>query len=61
MLAGLPVKRIIIGSVDYNPLVEGKGIALLKEAGKEVITGVLQEECEKVNAAFFTFLKKLAQ
>jgi len=58
MLAGLPVKRIIIGSVDYNPLVEGKGIALLKEAGKEVITGVLQEECEKVNAAFFTFLKK---
>lgn len=45
-------KRVIVGNVDPNPLVAGKGIKKLEEAGIEVITGVLEEECSRLNEVF---------
>ncbi len=48
-------KRVVIGSKDPFPLVNGKGIERLKAAGIEVFTGVLEEECDFMNRRFLTF------
>jgi diaminohydroxyphosphoribosylaminopyrimidine deaminase / 5-amino-6-(5-phosphoribosylamino)uracil reductase len=50
------VRRVIVGSADPNPLVNGRGIARLREAGVEVVTGVLREACDELNAHWFTFI-----
>jgi len=50
------IKRVFIGSDDPNPKVAGKGAALLKAHGIEVITGVLKEECDKINDIFFHYI-----
>lgn len=49
------VKRVVISNTDTNPKVDG--ISKLKEAGIEVITGVLKEEGEKLNEKFFFNMK----
>ncbi|HTA26769.1 MAG TPA: bifunctional diaminohydroxyphosphoribosylaminopyrimidine deaminase/5-amino-6-(5-phosphoribosylamino)uracil reductase RibD [Bacteroidia bacterium] len=49
------IKKVVIGSVDPNPLVKGKGIAKLIHGGCDVITGVLEKECMDLNKRFFTF------
>lgn len=53
--SGIP--RVIIGTTDPNPAVNGRGIAILKQAGCEVVTNVLKEECEALNKRFFTAQK----
>ncbi len=50
------IKRVVIGAVDDNPLVTGKGIKKLKSAGIEVKVGVLEEECKKLNEVFFKYI-----
>jgi diaminohydroxyphosphoribosylaminopyrimidine deaminase/5-amino-6-(5-phosphoribosylamino)uracil reductase len=52
------IPRVVIGSNDPNPLVAGKGIALLKEAGVDVTTGVLQKESDELNHRFITYFTK---
>lgn len=52
------VKRVVIASLDTNPLVSGKGIARLRDAGMEVITGVLDRRGRELNKRFFTFIEK---
>ena len=49
------IHKVVIGSKDPNPLV--KGIEILKENGIEVVTGVLQKECEEMNRVFFHYIK----
>ncbi len=49
------IKRVVIGCVDPNPLVKGKGITKLIKSGCHVITGVLEKECMDLNRRFFTF------
>lgn len=51
------IRRVMIASVDPNPVVSGRGIELLKLAGIEVHVGVLQKEAEYLNRAFFHFIK----
>ena len=51
-------KKVVIANTDPNPLVAGKGIKALKEAGIEVIHGVLEEEGLELNRRFFTFHAK---
>ena len=46
------IKRVVIGLIDPDPRVSGGGVSLLKEAGIEVITGVLKEEVEYQNREF---------
>ncbi|MDO5015312.1 MAG: bifunctional diaminohydroxyphosphoribosylaminopyrimidine deaminase/5-amino-6-(5-phosphoribosylamino)uracil reductase RibD [Clostridia bacterium] len=48
-----PISKVYIGSTDPNIKVSGKGIKTLKQAGIEVVTDVLKEECDKLNEAFF--------
>ncbi|MRR31504.1 bifunctional diaminohydroxyphosphoribosylaminopyrimidine deaminase/5-amino-6-(5-phosphoribosylamino)uracil reductase RibD [bacterium] len=52
------IRRVVIGTGDSNPEVSGKGIARLKQAGIEVITGVMEEECRLLNRRFFTWHEK---
>lgn len=47
------IKRVVIGTLDPNPLVNGKGIRYLREQGIEVETGVLEERCQELNRSFF--------
>lgn len=48
------VRRVVIGSPDPNPLVSGRGVRMLREAGIEVEEGVMQEECDNLNRRFLT-------
>ena len=53
------IKKVIIGTVDCNEKVAGKGIEMLRNNGVEVTIGVCEEACKKLNQRFFTFhLKK---
>jgi diaminohydroxyphosphoribosylaminopyrimidine deaminase / 5-amino-6-(5-phosphoribosylamino)uracil reductase len=45
--------RVVSASQDPNPLVNGKGLARLREAGVPVWTGVLKEEADALNRPFF--------
>ena len=44
--------RVVVGATDPNPAHVGKGYALLREEGIDVITGVLAEECTDLNLIF---------
>jgi diaminohydroxyphosphoribosylaminopyrimidine deaminase/5-amino-6-(5-phosphoribosylamino)uracil reductase len=46
------IKRVVIGAVDPNPAHAGRGVDLLRNAGIEVATGVLEKECAELNRAF---------
>ena len=52
------IKKVVIGCLDPNPLVAGKGMEKLIEAGIEVKHGLLENECKKLNKRFFTFINK---
>jgi len=53
-----PVQEIVISCIDPNPQVAGKSIAKLREAGRKVTLGVLQEEGEELINAFRTRMLK---
>ena len=52
------IKEVVIGALDSNPLVGGKGVQILREAGIAVKTGVLAEKVREQNVRFFTFMEK---
>jgi diaminohydroxyphosphoribosylaminopyrimidine deaminase/5-amino-6-(5-phosphoribosylamino)uracil reductase len=56
LLVANRVQRVVISNVDPNPLVDGGGIRILREAGIEVTTGVLEKEGRELNKRFFTFI-----
>lgn len=47
------VKRVIISNLDPNPLVNGKGVEVLRAHGIEVEHGILKEKGELLNEVFF--------
>lgn len=52
--AGL--SRVVVGCLDPNPLVAGKGISILRDAGISCETGVLEDECLALNEVFFHYI-----
>lgn len=48
------IRRVVVGSLDPFPEVSGRGIRMLREAGREVVTGVLEKECLELNRQFMT-------
>jgi diaminohydroxyphosphoribosylaminopyrimidine deaminase/5-amino-6-(5-phosphoribosylamino)uracil reductase len=54
--SGIP--RIVAGTTDTSEKVSGRGLGKLADAGREVVAGVLEDECRWVNRRFFTFNEK---
>ena len=48
------IPRVVISTLDPNPKVSGAGIEMLREAGVEVVPGVLEKEGKELNRIFFT-------
>jgi diaminohydroxyphosphoribosylaminopyrimidine deaminase/5-amino-6-(5-phosphoribosylamino)uracil reductase len=46
------IARVFVGAMDVNPVVAGKGVRLLREAGIVVETGILEKECCALNEVF---------
>ncbi|WP_300390675.1 bifunctional diaminohydroxyphosphoribosylaminopyrimidine deaminase/5-amino-6-(5-phosphoribosylamino)uracil reductase RibD [Fusobacterium sp.] len=52
------IKRCIVASLDPNPLVSGRGIKMLQDAGIEVIVGVLEKEAKELNRVFLKYIEE---
>lgn len=51
------VSKVIIATLDPNPLVSGKGVAMLKNAGVEVVVGLLEQQAQQLNRGFIKRMK----
>jgi diaminohydroxyphosphoribosylaminopyrimidine deaminase/5-amino-6-(5-phosphoribosylamino)uracil reductase len=52
------VKRVVVGLADPNPVVSGRGIRKLRQAGIQVEVGLLREECRRLNEAFCKYITR---
>lgn len=52
------IKRVVIGALDPNPKVAGKGVKILRDAGVEVVVGVLEKESRYINRRFYSYHEK---
>lgn len=58
MIIAENIPNVVVGTVDPNALVAGKGIAKLRAAGINVKVGILEAQCRALNKRFFTFHDK---
>ncbi len=52
------IPNVVIGCIDDNPEVAGKGIKKLRDSGCQVTVGILEDECKQHHKRFFTFHNK---
>lgn len=52
------IKKVVIGTLDMNPKISGKGVKKLKAAGIEVKVGILENDCITLNKFFFKYITK---
>jgi diaminohydroxyphosphoribosylaminopyrimidine deaminase/5-amino-6-(5-phosphoribosylamino)uracil reductase len=57
-IVGAGIRRVYAACKDPNPLVNGRGISLLKKSGIQVITGLMEAEAERINEDFFFWINK---
>ncbi len=50
------IGRVVVGALDPNPLVAGRGIEKIRNAGIPVVTGVLAEESIALNEVFMKYI-----
>ncbi len=50
------IRRVIVATADPNPCVDGRGLARLREAGVEVVEGILVDEARRLNEVFFHWI-----
>lgn len=50
------ITKVVVGCLDPNEKVSGKGIAKLQNAGIEVIIGVMEDQCKRINEIFFHYI-----
>lgn len=54
LIVTMGIPRVVIGSLDPFEKVAGRGVKRLRDAGVEVVTGVLEKECLELNRKFIT-------
>ena len=52
------IKKVVAGMTDVNPIVAGNGFRKLKNAGIEVVTEILEDDCKKLNEVFIKNMKE---
>jgi len=52
------IKTVVAAVIDPNPITSGKGIQKLKEAGVEVVVGVMEVQAKRLNVPFFKLIQK---
>jgi diaminohydroxyphosphoribosylaminopyrimidine deaminase / 5-amino-6-(5-phosphoribosylamino)uracil reductase len=52
------VARVVVGCLDPNPRVDGRGVRLLRRAGIRVDVGCLERECREVNRGFLVWVRE---
>ena len=52
------IGRVVVGTLDPNPKVAGRGVKMMQDAGIEVVVGVEEEACREVNKRFFCLQEK---
>ncbi len=57
-IIGSKVARVVIAARDPNPLVDGRGIAKLREAGMQVDVGILENEARELNEFFMKYITR---
>jgi diaminohydroxyphosphoribosylaminopyrimidine deaminase/5-amino-6-(5-phosphoribosylamino)uracil reductase len=57
MLASLPIKKVVVAIADPNPQVSGRGLAILRAAGKEIEIGILADKATRQNEFFLHHIK----
>lgn len=50
------IRRVVVGTTDPHPEHSGHGLDLLRARGLEVVSGVLEAECRRLNRAFFKWI-----
>lgn len=50
------IKKVVVSVVDPNPLMNGKGIKALEDAGIKVKVGVLEEKAHRINEVFIKYI-----
>lgn len=58
LIVSKKIKRVVIGCLDPNPKVSGRGVKLLKDAGIDVTVGILEAESRELNKRFIVFQEK---
>jgi diaminohydroxyphosphoribosylaminopyrimidine deaminase / 5-amino-6-(5-phosphoribosylamino)uracil reductase len=51
------IKRVVACMADPNPAVSGRGFARLRQAGVQVVSGLLEEEARPLNDAFAKYIR----
>ncbi len=51
------IRRVFVAALDVNPLVAGKGVRILQDAGIDVEVGLLEDEAKKLNEVFYHFFE----
>ncbi len=51
------IRKVVVGILDSNPIVSGKGVKKLQDAGIEVVTGIEENSIKELNKVFLKFIK----